>query len=81
VQATQAKQRETSGVETDMNPDMPGVLQNRISKTLLTLLILLKNLSNPAFHFFTDINFLSKVSKVFEILFCMQDAFEADGAE
>ena len=52
------------------------ILQNRISKTLLTLLILLKNLSFQGPCFFTEINFFSKVSKVFEILFCMQRGFE-----
>ena len=51
-------------------PPRPRCMQNRISKTLLTLLILLKNLSSQAIHFFAEINFFSKVSKVFEILFC-----------
>ena len=61
---------------------MSPVLQIRISKTLLTLLILLRNLDkltdsvkepfrSPG-YLFTEINFFSKVSKVFEILFCMQ---------
>ena len=50
-------------------------MQNRISKTLLTLLIMLKNLSRCLTHFFTEINFFSKVSKVFEILFCKHTPF------
>ena len=58
----------------DLHPSS-SCMQIRISKTLLTLLILLKNLSCPALVFFTEINFFSKVSKVFEILFCKHTPF------
>ena len=50
-------------------------MQIRISKTLLTLLILLKNLRVLHLFFFAEINFFSKVSKVFEILFCKHTPF------